>query len=225
MMGCRSHHYPARRFAIAWDPEAQRVDHVVLSASAWQEPRLGARDLLQEVLHAFPMLEMSDWAEPVNHPITKVRYRRIAALSRALGLGTPADLVSGSFLAADHDPRRRRALEELAASGNEKRVVEGVAAALLFRHLLHYRRDVEKVVTFAGGWLEAGLGMAAVFEIERRIGSQVAELMTDIDRWLCTLMDPADRAFALSELLANHGWPDVDLFQLERDYELGLDVT
>ncbi len=41
--------------------------------------------------------------------------------------------------------------------------------------------------------------------------------MADVDRWICTLMAPDQRTFPLRELIAHHGWPDVDLHALEMD--------
>jgi hypothetical protein len=84
--------------------------------------------------------------------------------------------------------------------------------------LLHYRADLERVAHATPDWPEHGdpawLGLVAT---QRRLGAQIAEMLIDIDRWLCLLMDPAQRTFELKELIASHGWPDVDLRVIERD--------
>lgn len=64
----------------------------------------------------------------------------------------------------------------------------------------------------AGTWALLGL-----IETQNQFGAQLTAMMVDVDRWLCTLMDPAQRTFELKELIARHGWPDVDLREIEMD--------
>ena len=86
------------------------------------------------------------------------------------------------------------------------------SASALFLHLLHYRRDVDRVVRATSGWLECGdcvlIGMIAT---QNELGARLEAMMADVDRWLCTLMDPEQRTFELRDLVARHGWPDVNL--------------
>src|SRR5262249_39548916 len=94
-------------------------------------------------------------------------------------------------------------------------------AGSLFSNLLHYRSDVHRVVRDAtSGWDECSdpalLGMIAT---QNRLEAQITELMVDVDRWLCPLMDPAQRTFELKELIARYGWPDVHP-EFFRTYEL-----
>ena len=58
---------------------------------------------------------------------------------------------------------------------------------------------------------------------QARIGEQITALMSDVDRWLCTLMDPNGKSFLERELIENYGWADVDILQLEMDEAWGLD--
>jgi hypothetical protein len=216
--GRHVHHFSAKGLAIAWDVEGGRIDHVELGAAPWQEPRLGAPELLRELLNGFPGLSAADWAEPPGGS-AKVRHQRIAALARALGLGAPGDVVHAEFLKGDLADGRRRVLDELVALVPDVELpVRSWSAPVLFTHLLHYRVDAERMIRATSGWLECSdpalLGMIAT---QDRIGAQVTALMSDVDRWLCTLLDPTDRTFELRELIARHGWPDVDLRQLELD--------
>jgi hypothetical protein len=164
------------------------------------------------------VLGAADWAEPPGGT-ERVRYQRIAALARALGLGKPAEIVRGAFLEGDLDDGRRRVLDELIAQGPpfELRSFRG-STPWMFSHMLQYRSNAERVVKATSGWLECSdpllLGMISV---QDRIGAKITTLMADVDRWLCSLMDPAGRTFELRELIARHGWPDVDLHQLEMD--------
>jgi len=86
----------------------------------------------------------------------------------------------------------------------------------LFHDLLVYRNDVRRVVDATSGWMICSdpvfLGMIAK---QNQLGHQIEPLMTEVDRRLCTLMDPDHRTFRLRDLIAHHGWPDVDLRTLE----------
>jgi hypothetical protein len=211
----RVHHYPERGLAIAWHEEERRVAEVVLGAEPWHEPRLGAKELLTELVQAFEILFQAGETEPPDvYP--RVRYQRAAALSRALGLGAVPDVVSGRFLDGELDTARRRVLEEVAAHSPSDAPPSRHSAALLFQHLLRYRRDVDDVVRTTAGWLLCSdpvlRGMLA---IQNDLGRQLEAMMADVDRWLCTLMDPEHRTFELRDLIAHHGWPDIDLEQLE----------
>jgi hypothetical protein len=216
--GRREHRFSAKRLAIWWDVDGGRIAHVELGASPWEEPRLGARDLLRELLDGCAALNKANWAEPAGGA-ARVRHQRIAALGRALGLGTPASLVRGDFLRHELAPGRWRVLHELSTlTPHTERPAGARSASILFTHLLRYRFDAERVVRATSGWIECSdpalLGMIST---QNRLGDEVTALMADVDRWLCTLLDPEQREFELRELIARHGWPDVDLDRLEQD--------
>jgi hypothetical protein len=63
---------------------------------------------------------------------------------------------------------------------------------------------------------DAGIGLECV-----RIAKKIDELMTKVDRWLCTLLDPDGRSFEERELTAKDGWPPIDVLK----YEWGEDVS
>jgi len=216
-LGCRLHHYPDRGVVIAWHSREGRVEHVALGAEPWHEPRLGAKELLAELLRSYELVCGAGETAPTEGS-ARVRYLRIAALARALGLGDVPALVQGEFLDGALDPVRCGVLEEIAARGPRGAQTPYDPAAFVFRLLLSYRRDVYRVVHATSGWIECSnrvlLGM--IFT-QNEIGSRLEAMMTDVDRWLCTLMDPEARTIELRELVARHGWPDVDLEALEQD--------
>lgn len=221
MLGWRIHHYPERGLAIAWHEKEHRIEHIALSAEPWHEPRLGTKELLAELAQAFDMLSQAGEIEP-SKGSARARYRRVVALSRALGLGSVPDLLRGRFLDGELSAARRRVLEEIAACTPLRKPPRDSAAAMLFSHLLRYRRDVDAVVRATSGWLECSepalLGMILT---QNEIGRQLEALVVDIDRWLCTLMDPEQRTFELRSLVAQHGWPDVDLKELKQEETWG----
>lgn len=224
-LGNHLFHYPSRGLVIAWGSKDGRLEHVALGADPWQEPKLGAPALLVELLGiaGTPTPNTGIWsglltvttAEPRS---VRVRRERVAALCRALGLGAPADVINGNFLPKVLDAGRQRVLDELAAQSPVPRLKRFSHASTVFTHLLHYRRDAERVIRATSGWLECSdpslLGMIA---IQNRVAGEVTMLMTDVDRWLCALLDPAARTFPMRELIASYGWPDVDLSEIEQD--------
>ncbi|HWO25365.1 MAG TPA: hypothetical protein VNO30_41780 [Kofleriaceae bacterium] len=216
-LGWHIYHYAERGFAIAWHDREHCLEHVALGAAPWQEPRLGAKELLTELLHAFDMLWQADEVAPPGGS-ARVRYQRVAALSRALGLGSVPDVLRGQFLEGAPAASRRHVLEEVAARAPVDRPLRDRAAGTLFTHLLRYRRDVDRVVRATSGWLECSdpalLGMIVT---QNQLGQQLEAMMGDIDRWLCALLDPEHRTFELRSLIADHGWPDVDLQELENE--------
>ena len=211
----RVHHYSERGLAITWHDQERRVVEVTLGAVPWHEPRLGAKELLAELVQAYDILLEAGEAVP-SEGYPRVRYQRAAALSRALGLDAVPDLLHGRFLAGELDAARRRVLEEVAARSPYDAPQYGNSAATLFEHLLRYRRDVDRVVRATSGWLVCGdRVLHGMIVTQDELGKQLAAMMGDVDRWLCTLMDPDLRTFELRDLIAHHGWPDVDLEELD----------
>ena len=215
----RLHHYPDRGLVVVWHSRYDRLEYVVLGPDPWRVPRLGARELLAELLDAFGILQ-PPWLEP-SDGIPRIRYQRIAALARALELGAVPELMAGEFLDGELSEGRCEVIDDIAARG--PRVPPRChCPGMLFTELLHYRNAVQRLVraeTVEGLETDdpAMLGMIAT---QKHLGAQIAALMVDVDRWLCTLMDPAQRTFGLKELIARYGWPDVDLRALEREARL-----
>jgi hypothetical protein len=216
--GRREYHYPERRVVVVWDPEAGRIDYVALTGASWHEPRLGARDLLSELLSCFDGMARHGWNEPREPGSLRVRHQRASALVRALDLGSIANVVNGTFLEGPLSPERVQVLAEVASVGPRAGQASSRAAPMLFTGLLSYRRNVEVVIRATAGWLECGdAALLAMITTQDRIAAAVKELMVDVDRWICALVDPLGRTFELRTLIAQHGWPDVDVIDLERE--------
>lgn len=208
-----THHYPSRALAVEWDARASFIEHVALGPDPWREPSLGARELLVQLLEAAEDLEHGRWREPSpEHRGGWIRWHRIDALCRALGVGGVAALVAGSFLERADRTRFTALLDEIAARSAGGLGSRYAPVDLLYNHLLTYRLDAQRVIRATEGWLECSeavlLGMIATQnEIARRLASDLA----DIDRWLAILIDPDERTFREHELIERFGYPDVDL--------------
>ncbi|HWO25361.1 MAG TPA: hypothetical protein VNO30_41760 [Kofleriaceae bacterium] len=218
-LGWHIHHYSKQGFAIAWHDREHRLEHVALGGEPWQEFMLGAEDLLAELIRAFDMLSKAGETAPPEGS-ARVRYQCVAALAHALGLGTVPDVLGGRFLEGELSAGRRRVLQEVAARGPLGEPLYDSTAETLFTHLLHYRRDVDRVVCATSG-LHLPLPLCCdpillgMIVTQNKLGRWLEALMMNVDRWLCKLLDPELRTFELRSLIAHHGWPDASLQELE----------
>lgn len=213
--GAVAHHYPARALVVSWSAREGRLEHVALGPDSWKEPRYGARELLTELLVHWRDLKAHRFEEPAEGSI-RARFHRLSALARALELGALKDVTQGAF--TRREPARYAALlEDVARRGYRPRdAVRPHTADTLYRFLLDYRVDVERVLGATRGWLECSdpalLGMIAT---QTAIARSLREAIEPVDAWLCRLLDPEGRTFGERELIERFGWPDVDIMELE----------
>lgn len=215
--GRHYYHYPSRALVVAWASGDDRIDYVALGPDEWREARLGARDLLRELL-------LDDGLEPAEGS-ARVRRARIEALASALGLGSSQDVLAGRFLSGELSPGRREVLVEIARRGPEaERTPRDFYAGMLYRSLLDFRHRVHAVQTATAGWLESNdAALAGMITTQNTIGARLGEDCTYLDDWLCRLLDPESRLFSNTQLVTDFGYPDVDLEDLERRELWGTD--
>jgi hypothetical protein len=215
------HHYPARGVVFGWGSNGGQLSVVHLGESSWRDPQLGAPDLLAEIVEHFGGAGWSTLLQPSADEGQGIRFRRerVAALCRALGLGEPANVVSGDFLPVELDLGRARVMEEI-RHHNQVPWESPFRCRHrdVFRRLLNYRNTVEGLIRYTSSWLEVSEPtLVGMIREQDRIGRELKVLVKDIDRWICTLIDPEGRSFPLRELIVSHGWPDVDLRTIELD--------
>jgi hypothetical protein len=225
--GCRVAQFPGRDLAVAWHVREDRLEFVQLGAVAtWTEPTLGARDLLALLVESWDQLAVHQFAEPpAEPPPLWHRWRRATALCDALGLGTLAAAATGRFLEHAARDRHAAACERLrAASGLSASELaddrHGVRSLdLTYQHLLRFRCTAEQLLRFNDGWLVCGdpllLGMIHLTDESAR---PLRDSLMPIDALLVALLDPEARAIPRRELVARHGYTDVDLAQLDSDW-------
>jgi len=169
-----------------------------------------ARDVLDEWL-ASDLSRAPDAGVPSDRSGSAwVRWTRVNALLRRLQLGSPTEFANGEFLfgkAPGAYPRSRDAIcthdEDFLSLDCES---QQFSLQYLFRWLLSYRSEVQRLLTINSGVLEIGssgtfAAVALTEEANRRIATEVA----DIDALLIELIDPDDRRIAERDL---EGWID-----------------
>jgi hypothetical protein len=225
--GCRAAQFPGRDLAVAWHVREDRLEVVQLGGVAgWTEPTLGARDLLALLVESWDLLAVHQFAEPpAEPPPLWHRWRRATALCDALGLGTLAAVATGRFLEHAIRERHAAACERLRAASrlsagelaDDRRGARSLDVT--YQHLLRFRCLAEQLLRFNDGWLVCSdpllLGMINLTDESAR---PLRDSLAAIDALLVALLDPDARSFPRRDLIARHGWTDVDLAQLDSDW-------
>ena len=166
--------------------------------------------------------ELGDWTEGrlSGNPPRLFRLRQLAATFRAFGIPwDPPGFVQGKFIQPEQ-PRYATLLSKLTAEmpKESSRWAEAHQLPEFFAILYDYREQVGGVLAFSSGVLTAsGLYLHAhrkVGELNRVIQDNVA-VVEDV---LVELIDPEAAAFSVEQLASDHGYPDVDLFDIDSDW-------
>ncbi len=209
-LGARDYHYVERQLVVGWSTRENRLEYVALGPDPWVEPRRGAEDLLAELLWSFDKLAEVGWREP-NDGALRTRFRRIAALARALGIGEPRGVAQGDFLDSEVSDGRQRVLLEIARTA----VLDASRASFpvqAYQRLLAHRLKAEHVIGFNRSVLECSIPvLAGVLLQQERVAEALRASLSVVDGWLCRLFDPEGRTFTESELIKHYGWPDIDV--------------
>jgi hypothetical protein len=181
------------------------------------------------LLHGFLELQglspdLADWSEDrlAGNPPRLFRLRQLVALFRAFQIPwNPSLFVEGKFIEPE-SPRYATLLDMMDSTMPElKKHGFGAQPHQLpycFEILFAYRGRVEHVLSFSSGVLEAsGLYLYA----HRRAGELnriIKEHVSIIDDHLVAFISPEAREFSVKELVRDHGYPDVDLFEIDADW-------
>jgi len=150
---------------------------------------------------------------------------RLTALLRAFELGTPEDFERGEFLderAPTQYPRTMTAVR----MGPEAfdAFQSGTGLQRFFWWLLRYRAQAERLLGTTSGILESSVsGMAEALMVMIRSNEGVEASLAEVDAVLLELMDPSGRQVPERELVERWGWPKVDIDELRRREEWGID--
>ena len=149
------------------------------------------------------------------------RFRRIASLARALGLGEPRAVAQGEFLERELTVERERVLLEISRTVSPEET-EGHFPVRTYQRLLAHRVKAEHVIGFNRGVLECSIpSLAGVMVAHEAVAASLRESLSVVDGWLCGLFDPEGRTFSESELTKTFGWPDIDVRHQEAEEAWG----
>lgn len=86
-----------------------------------------------------------------------------------------------------------------------------------FRILMNYRLQLNKVLTYSGGVLEAsGLYLLAYIKVEE-LNKKIQMHVKIVDEILASLISPESLSFSIEELVLKFDFPDVDLREIDFD--------
>jgi hypothetical protein len=148
------------------------------------------------------------------NPPRLYRLRQLQALFHAFAIPwDPAGFVEGKFI--DPEDVRYDPVLERAAQFDPKRH----HLPHCFRILMRYRETVEEVLSFSSGVFESfGLFTFAYFEVPRQMKRTIQENVSTFDDALTAFISPEAKTFTIGELVAYHGYPDVNLPDIDIEY-------
>jgi hypothetical protein len=186
---------------------------------------LSARELLHLYLELQRMTpNLKDWSEDrlAANPPRLYRLKQLLALFQAFGIrSSPAEFQEGAFIDVDspaYQPLLDRIASEMPGESAHDLGPQRRQLREFFKILFEYRVTVERALSFCSGVLEAsGLYHYAyrkVGEVNRAIRQECAV----VEDLLVSLISPEGKSFSVEELVRDHGYPAVDLFDIDADW-------
>jgi hypothetical protein len=189
-----------------------------------------ARDLLYLYLEMRQLTpKEKEWNEKAlaENPPRLIRLQRLKALFRAFSI--PFDLKKfrkGRFI--DWKNPVYEVFLERARAAFSKQVAEGKLSGMLevdsfylsdiFSHLLKYRWELERALSFNAGLLCAGNLFYFEFITINAMDREIRSQLPMIDDLLVELISPTYAAVSRGELVNKYSYPDVDLGEIDLDW-------
>lgn len=160
------------------------------------------------------------------------RLKQLEALLRAFGLGSNlrADIQCSGFFAHrtpdDFLPLLTNIEKYAMENTYERKQWEREAGrvehglGMLFQILLRFSHEVRSLLAFNSGWYEVS-SITARYSIDKTqkfLEAIDLQGLHEVEALLCKILDPRDRTFTRAELIANFGYPDVDLLDIDAEY-------
>ena len=184
-----------------------------------------ARHLLRLFLEFWCMSpDMTLWKEAklADNLPRLVRLRQLMALFRAFKIDwNPAAFVQGKFI--DGRSSRHQAFMDSALASMRPIDVGGIDAErrmlpVCFKLLFEYRARMESALSFSRSLQEGcGLYLFACRKADEMNGI-ILQNIGIIEDCLAALISPERREFALVDLVRDHGYPAVDLSEIDADW-------
>ncbi len=221
--------WPARRYAITWNHEEDRLASISLGPAACQlAPTFDATSLIRLALAWRRSHPQDDWSLSARTHLASERIQaaRLAALMRAFGVfGGPAPLerfFSGAFVEGADRGAQAALIAFLAGSEHGQPRLDPTEAPRthaelrwFWQWMLGFRLHMEAIETFDAGVMAAsGLFRHAV-DLVRHAAKTLEPDRDHIDHALSLILDPSQRAFCWGYLVRELGFPDDDLDRIE----------
>ena len=197
-----------------------------MSESLWM-----ARDFLKAACEFERMTpERHLWTDTglASNPPRHVRLQRLRALEKAFDVQTGFEaLWSGDFIGQRPFERyasfRQRVLSDCETQFPQvlrsvRRPMDIHTVQWIYERLFRFLAEhAYPMLGVNGGVLEAsGFSLYSLLRVERALDA-IPEAIRPIEELVGLVIDPDGRSFTEKEL-AGHGWPEVNLFQLDCDW-------
>jgi len=195
--------------------------------STRNQTRVSALELLRQYLELCRYTpDQRDWNEQAlePNPPRLIRLQRLKALFHAFGIPfDPQSFQEGGFIDCEdpvYEVFLERARSQFLKEGTEGRhsgtnQVTAFYLRPVFKNLLKYRIALEEPLTFNRGVSVAGdlfyFEFLKINELNRVIRDHIA-IIEDL---LVEVISPTRRTFSRKQLVKEHGYPDVDLDEID----------
>jgi hypothetical protein len=98
-------------------------------------------------------------------------------------------------------------------------VLSGADLQVVWERALRFRQEAERLVDFNGGVRVASGWHLCAVELTESVGQSVYASLQELDSLLAEIVDPRRRVFSRDELIRSHGFPDVDLFEIDCEWD------
>jgi hypothetical protein len=185
----------------------------------------------REVIYAYLGLKHlcpnpKDWkiSKLSGNPPRLYRLQQLNRLCDAFSVGPSTEFAKGRFvrlhLLADYREVLDLAARELVTNkvGLSEELFEHDGVEYLFKELLDYRTNLDSALRFSSGVLEAsGLYYFAHHRI-KRLNTKICDNVDIVEDVLELILSPIREKFSAQELIAEYGFPDVDLSNIDADW-------
>jgi len=194
------------------------------------DPRLTAFDTESRTITACYLLncflefavlvpDTADWIEErlAANPPRLYRLKQLNSMLHAFHLGDLSSFESGGFIEHDNGPRYAKALELIskgAISFDRSNELVGC-----FNILMRFRQEVEDVLSFGSGAYHIGLRLQ--WNTYCRIWNFIwimKEEVKSLDSIIVAIISPEEKSFTIDELVRDHGFPDVNITEIDLDH-------
>ncbi len=104
------------------------------------------------------------------------------------------------------------------SADDEDKRFTGNAVRIVWENMFRFRQVAESVVDFNGGVLEASGWHLYSVELTEAVCRRVLASLRELDDLMAYLVDPQQRVFSRAELIRRHGFPDVDLLEIDCEW-------
>ena len=186
----------------------------------------------QQLLIAFLDLlsfekKVNNWSEEKfsENPPRLHRLKIINALMKALQIKCSyADFLNGEFITEDNLPDKAEVLNQTALIHiGDLRIKSNSTwsvskAKFVFKNLMNYRLRLLDLSNFGNGVMAVSGCFRIPFLVSSTFNDKLSEPIANLDNLLLLFLNPSAINYSRAVLIADYGYPDIDLTEVDIDW-------